>query len=334
VTLVSGPTGALSSERVTAPLLQAVPNFSEGRDLAVVQALVDSMREAGADVLDWSADRDHHRAVITVVGAPEVVENAVTAAARIAVERIDLRGHRGVHPRIGSLDVLPFVPLFGMDMDDARRCARRTGERLASEVRVPVYFYAQASDPPGRTLRELRRGGFEAIAAGWPEQRRPDLLPPAWKHPGAHPSAGAVCVGARKPLLAWNVYVGSVSLAGAKAIARALRERSGGLHGVRALALVLPSSGRLQISMNLEDVEATSPMAVFRQLEALLRERGGHVEETEVIGLVPDRLATSAAEDRLRLSPETSNRLLSSRLLGHALRARMAPRDPLHHPTS
>jgi glutamate formiminotransferase / 5-formyltetrahydrofolate cyclo-ligase len=138
VTLVSAPDPALFSGRMTVPLLQAVPNFSEGRDLGVVAEIIAAMREAGADVLDWSADPDHHRSVVTIVGAPA------------AIERIDLRGHRGVHPRIGALDVLPFVPLAGLEMDEARRCALRTGERLANEVGLPVYFYAEAATPRGR----------------------------------------------------------------------------------------------------------------------------------------------------------------------------------------
>lgn len=140
---------------MTARLLEAVPNFSEGRDLPVVEAIVEAMRAAGADVLDWSADPDHHRAVVTVVGTPDVVEDAAVAAARVAVERIDMRQHDGIHPRIGALDVLPFVPLVGLTAADAVASARRVGERLVREVGIPVFFYAQASQPAGRGLPEL-----------------------------------------------------------------------------------------------------------------------------------------------------------------------------------
>jgi glutamate formiminotransferase len=305
---------------MTAPLLQAVPNFSEGRDTRVVADIVAAMRDAGAEVLDWSMDPDHHRAVVTVVGSPDAVEEAALAGARVAVERIDLRGHRGVHPRIGSLDVLPFVPLAGVGMDEARRRAFRTGERLAREIGVPVYYYAQASDPPGRGLRELRRGGFETLVHGWPEGRRADVVPENWLHAGAHPSAGATCVGARRPLLAWNVYVEGVSRATAAAIARELRERDGGFTGVRALALMLPSTRRVQISMNLEDLEATSPMAVFARIETRLAERGGRVTQTEVIGMVPDRLVVAAAAERLSLTADAGGRVLSARLLQYVMR--------------
>ena len=302
---------------MTARVLEAVPNFSEGRDLSIVEAIVDAMRDAGADVLDWSADPDHHRSVITVVGTPELVENAAVAGARVAAERIDLRRHDGIHPRIGALDVLPFVPLLGLTPEDAVATARRVGSRLAQEVGIPVYFYGEASTPAGRTLPELRRGGFEALAAGWPEGREPDLLPQKWSHPGSHPSAGVTCVGARPLLLAWNVQVEGISRADAAAVARQLRESGGGLSGVRALALMLPERAVLQISMNLEDVERRSPLAVFRRLEALLAERGGTIVETEIVGMVPDELVLEAAAERLRLRPGTAERLLSKNLLRH-----------------
>ena len=305
---------------MTARLLEAVPNFSEGRDHGVIDAIVEAMRSAGADVLDWSADEDHHRAVVTVVGTPPVVEEAAIAAARIAVERIDLRHHSGVHPRIGALDVLPFVPLVGLTMADARASARRVGERLAREVGVPVFYYAQASDPPGRGLAELRRGGFEQLARGWPADRTPDVAP-ASGHAGAHPSAGATCVGARPLLLAWNVYVEGIDRSQAATVARALRESSGGMTGVRALALELPRKGAIQISMNLEDPDANAPMAVFRAVESLVKEQGGRVLETEVIGMVPDALVMGAAAERLRLGRGGAGRLLSQRLLAHLAHA-------------
>jgi len=302
---------------MTARLLEAVPNFSEGRDLSVVGAIVEAMRAAGADVLDWSADPDHHRAVVTVVGSPAVVEEAAVAGARVAVERIDLRRHDGIHPRIGALDVLPFVPLVGLTQEDAVASARRVGERLAREVGIPVYFYAQAADPVGRGLAELRAGGYELLVQGWPPERVPDVLPPGWSHAGVHPTAGATCVGARPLLLAWNVFVEGVERETAAQIARTLRESGGGMKGLRALALYLPQRTALQVSMNVEDVNATSPMAVFRRLEVLLARHGGRIVETEVIGLVPDVLVLEAAAERLRLQPGTTDRLLSTRLLQH-----------------
>jgi glutamate formiminotransferase len=245
------------------------------------------------------------------------VEEAALAAARVASERIDLARHRGVHPRIGALDVLPFVPLLGLSLSDARSVARRVGLRLAAEVGIPIYFYGQASDPVGRPLAGLRRGGYETLVKGWPAGRGADVLPPGWAHPGAHPTAGATCVGARRVLLAWNVIVAGITIDAARAIAAGLRETEGGLPGVRALAVELPSRGALQISMNLEDPDTVSPLEVFRRIEAALRTEGGRVVETEVVGLVPDALMLAAAEERLRLAPGTGARLLSARLLDH-----------------
>lgn len=301
---------------MTARILEAVPNFSEGRDLAVIQAIVDAMRSQGADVLDWSADADHHRSVVTIVGSPEVVEAATLAGARVAFEKIDLRHHSGVHPRVGAVDVLPFVPLTGMTMEDARAVARRVGGRLANELGVPVFFYGHAS-PEQRSLGSLRRGGFERLVTGWPADQKPDLLPPGWSYNGAHPTAGACCVGARNVLLAWNVYIDGLSLEQARAVAAELRESGGGLKGLRALALYLPSRRTVQISMNLEDLSTTSPADAFIQLERRVAELGGCVSGTEVIGLLPDAMVLSAAERYYRLQPGTIDRLLSRRLADH-----------------
>lgn len=292
-----------------------MPNFSEGRDAAVVSDIVSAMRTAGAHVLDWSADADHHRSVVTIVGPPDVVEEAAFAAARVAIERIDLRRHAGVHPRVGALDVLPFVPIAGLTLDDARTSARRVGARIADELGVPVFFYGAASDPPGRVLSELRAGGFEMLQQGWPTDRGPDLEPRHASRSGVHPSAGVTCVGARRLLLAWNVYVDGIDFATARRIAARIRQSGGGLPGVRALALQLPGADRMQISINLEDVELTSPMEVFRRIEDAVLEQHGRIDETEVIGMLPDQLVWSAAADRLKLAPDTARRLLSQRLV-------------------
>jgi glutamate formiminotransferase len=299
---------------MTARVLEAVPNFSEGRDLDVVVAIVEAMKNAGATVLDWSADADHHRSVITIVGPPDVVVDAAVAGAGVAFRHIDLRHHDGVHPRIGALDVLPFIPLVGLTLEHARTAALRAGRRIVDEFGVPVYFYGQASDPPGRSLADLRRGGFERIVRGWPDQRAPDLLPPSWPHPGGHPRSGVRCVGARTVLLAWNVLVGGITTGAARDVAAQLREKRSGLIGVRALALELPRRKALQVSMNLEDPAVTSPATVFTRLEQLVAERGGRILETEIIGLMPDELVLSVAQERLKLQPQTETRLLSRRL--------------------
>jgi glutamate formiminotransferase len=297
---------------MTAPVLEAVPNFSEGRDLAVVRTIVEAMRASGAEVLDWSADPDHHRSVVTVIGPPKLVEEAAFAAAAVAMETIDLRRHQGVHPRIGAIDVLPFVPLAGLSMTDAAASAKRVGRRIANELKLPVYFYGEASDPPGRALVSLRRGGFEALVEGW-KGREPDLLPTRWPYPGAHPTAGVCCVGARPILLAWNVWISGLNIEQAREIARQVREAQSGITGLRALAMPLPSRGAMQISMNIEDVENSSPGAAFELVRKLVRQSGGDVMQTEVIGMVPDELL-HAANDDWRLQPGTRDRSLSQRV--------------------
>lgn len=300
-------------------VLEAVPNFSEGRDLTLVGEIAAAMRRPGVEVLDWSADPDHHRCVITLIGDPGPVEDAVVDAAAVAVEAIDLRRHQGVHPRIGALDVLPFVPLAGMQMDDAVASAHRVGARIARTLRVPIYWYGAASNPPGRRLAALRRGGFEGLVEGTGTDRTPDLVPDAWQHPGLHPTAGATCVGARPLLLAWNVYLYGLELAQAKAIAAAIREAGGGFRGLRALAFRLPQRDAVQISMNIEDLGAVRPVEVYRRIEELAREHGGRAGETEVIGMVPDELVLSAAADRMQLIEADSGRLLSRRLARHLI---------------
>lgn len=198
-------------------------------------------------------------------------------------------------------------------MTAAAGSARRVGERIAKELRVPVYWYGAASEPPGRSLASLRRGGYEQLVAGWPPDRRPDVMPEDWPHPGAHPTAGAVCVGARPLLLAWNVWVRGLTLESARRIARALREDQSGIRGLRALALPLPSRGTLQISMNIEDVERSSPAAAFELARQLIEGAGGAVTETEIIGLAPDELL-DVATDAWHLQPGTRARSLSRHL--------------------
>ncbi len=294
-------------------VLEAVPNFSEGRDLAKVRALVDTIAAEGVDVLDWSADPDHHRSVVTYIGDPPLVEAAALAGARFALEHFDMRRHAGAHPRIGALDVLPFVPLHGTDMRDAVTSAHRVGAEIGRHG-IPVFYYGMASEPPGRGLAALRRCGFEglreAFAAGLlPDEPAGALTP--------HPSAGATCVGARSVLLAWNVFVEGISLADARAIAAKVRERGGGFAGLRALGLHLPGSDRLQISMNLEDPGRLSPLDVFAAIDREVVARGGRVTETEVIGMAPDALVHPGSVNRLLLPDLGPARVLSRRVAQH-----------------
>ena len=304
------------------PVLEAVPNFSEGRDEAVVRGLADVVGAHDVDVLDWSMDADHHRSVITFIGPPADVEAASVAAARFAVEHIDMRRHEGLHPRTGALDVLPLVPLHDLGMPEAVASAHRVGKAIG-ELGVPVFLYGAASTPPGRGLAELRRGGFEALEARFLEGHVPEY-PPDVRRP--HPTAGATAVGARRVLLAWNVIVSGVSHADVREVAALIRERGGGFPGLRALGLRLTEADRFQVSMNLEDPDATPPLAVFDRIEAEIAARGGQVHGTEVIGMIPDALVLPGTSDRLRLLDPGPARVLSRRVVEHVeVRARGTP---------
>lgn len=290
-------------------VVEAVPNFSEGRDPAFPAAAADVFAAAGCEVLHTTRDPDHHRSVVTVIGSPRAVERGSVAAARLALERIDLRRHRGVHPRVGALDVLPLVPLHGIGMDAVVTMSRRLGKRIA-DLGIPVHFYARSSRPTGRTLASIRRRG-----AGKPEA---DLPAPDSRgrpvHTRAHPTAGAVCVGARGVLLAWNVDVDGLPLESARDIAARIREAGGGFPGLRALALRLPRQRRLQISMNLEDPVRTHPTEVFRAIEHRVRRMRGRVLGTEVIGMCPDQLSDPAIVREMRIRDWSEHRLLAHRL--------------------
>ena len=311
------------------PVLEAVPNFSEGRDATFVAAAAEAYSRAGCDVLHTTLDPDHHRSVITVIGSPGTVQEGAVAAAALALERIDMRRHRGVHPRVGALDVLPFVPLHGIGMAEAVRLSRRVGARIA-RLGIPVYLHGHASAPAGRGLAAIRRGGFEALAEGPGRGRREADLPGRGRdgtpvHRFAHPSAGAACVGAREVLLAWNVDIEGVSLESARRIAARIREAGGGFRGLRALALLLRGQERMQISMNLEDPATTDPMDVFEAIESRVARLRGSVAGTEVIGMIPDSISSSAART-MGVRDWSAARILSHRVSAHlAARGTAAP---------
>lgn len=267
------------------PLIECVPNFSEGRRPEVLTRLADTVRRVqGVRLLDVSADPDHHRVVLTFVGRPDAVLDAAYRSAAAAVSQIDLRTHRGAHPRIGAVDVIPFVPLYDISLDACAALARRFGEVLAARLDLPVYLYAAAATGPGgRTLAAIRRGGFEGLheairTAG----RRPDFGPGR-----VHPTAGAVAVGARGVLIAMNVDLDSTDLAAARKIARRVRESSGGLPAVQAMGVLLPSRGLVQVSMNLLDYRRTPPLAAFESVAGEAARQGIEVAAGELIGCAP-----------------------------------------------
>jgi glutamate formiminotransferase len=302
-----------SERRLTPPLIECVPNFSEGRDLARVDAIEQAIREVpGVLILHRTSDSDHNRSVITFAGrADAVVEAAVRATAR-AAELIDLNRHEGVHPRLGVLDVLPFVPLAGATLENCIELARRAGQRIWNELRIPVYFYQAAALRPDRThLEDVRRGQFEGIreAVFANPEKRPDLGGPA-----LHPTAGAVIVGARKFLIAYNINLRTTDVSIAKSIARKIRASSGGLPAVKALGLPLASRGLVQVSMNLTDFEQTPIHVVFSEVSRLAAEYGVEVEESELIGLMPRKALEMAAAGLLKLSNWDSQKVIENRL--------------------
>ncbi len=303
------------------PVIEAVPNFSEGRDRDFAAAAAGCFARSGCSVLHTTSDPDHNRSVVTAVGPPAAIEEGSVRAARLARDRIDMRAHRGLHPRVGALDVLPFVPLAGLATAEVVHIAHRVSKRIG-RLGVPVFHYAEASRPPGRVLAEIRRGGFEALLAqeegvGARSRRRADVvgLESAGRvHAWAHPTAGATCVGAREVLLAWNVDVQEVGVAEARRVAAALRESGGGHPGLRALALHLPRQDRVQISMTLARPDLIDPMVVFADLEARVQNEGGRVAGTELIGMAPDSIGDEAAA-AMRIRDWSPDRILSQRLL-------------------
>jgi glutamate formiminotransferase/glutamate formiminotransferase/formiminotetrahydrofolate cyclodeaminase len=263
---------------MTAPLVECVPNISEGRDPRRVDAVAEAISGvSGVLLLHRTSDVDHNRSVLTFAGPAEAVEKAAVTAVQAASVTIDLTRHLGVHPRIGALDVLPFVPLEGSDLPMCVAMAHRVGERIWRDLKIPVYFYESAAlAPDSKKLEDVRRGGFEK------PERRPDLGGPA-----LHPTAGAVIVGARKFLIAFNINLRSEDLHVAKAIASNIRERGGGLPGVKALGLMLHSRGLVQVSMNITDYEQTPLREVYRAVESAAASYGVDIEESELIGLTP-----------------------------------------------
>jgi glutamate formiminotransferase/glutamate formiminotransferase/formiminotetrahydrofolate cyclodeaminase len=298
-------------------LLECVPNFSEGRDDAVIDAIAAAARAPGVALLDIHRDRDHNRSVLTLAGAPAALVEGVFRAVREAVQRIDLSKHAGVHPRIGAADVIPFVPLEGATMELAVETAGRAAERIARELAVPIFFYEEAARrPERRALPGIRNEGSRL---GLEKMRELVASDPAWRPdlgPAAlHPTAGAACVGARFFLVAFNVDLASEDLEAAKAIAREVRESSGGLPALRAKAFELRSQRRVQVSCNLVDFRKTGLARAFLEIEKKARERGLVVARSELVGLVPQAALEDAGATLLRLEGfQGAERVLERRL--------------------
>jgi glutamate formiminotransferase len=288
--------------------LESVPNFSEGRDRATIQALEVALA-AHADVLDVHADADHNRSVFTLVGGESELRDALLAALACAKERIDLRRHEGAHPRIGAADVVPIVPLRPEQLERARRCALGVAERIAAELELPVFLYGESA--PGRGPAFFRRGGPGEL------QRRLDAgeVAPDFGPSRLHPSAGGTIVGARRPLVAFNVNLRGGSLDVARELAALVRERDGGYPGVRALGLELPRAGIVQVSMNVEDYEAAALHEIVERIASEAEARGAQVAGSELVGLMPAGAAVAAAGAILRIDGFDASRVVELRLL-------------------
>ncbi len=272
--------------------MECVPNFSEGADARRVEAIVAAMRVEGVRLLDWSMDASHNRSVVTIAGEPAaVVESAVRGAGK-AVELIDLTKQQGAHPRIGAADVIPFVPVSGIKLEQCALLARQAGLEIWRRFGVPVFFYEAAAARPDRAnLDEVRQGQFEGLreAVRKDSARRPDL-----GGPGLHPTAGACAVGARKFLVTYNIYFNSSDVAMVRAIAREIRAASGGLKGVKAMGVL--AHGRAQLSMNISDFAVTPISQVYRVVSNLALRHKAALAEGEVIGLIPEAACERESE--------------------------------------
>lgn len=281
-------------------MVECVPNLSEGRDPRRVDAVEQAIASVpGIALLHRTSDTDHNRSVLTFAGPGTAVVEAAVRAVAEAARQIDLTQHRGIHPRLGALDVLPFVPLGEMTIADCVPLARQAGERIWRELGIPVYLYAAAAARPERTnLEDVRRGQFEGLREDCltDELKRPDI-----GGPGLHPTAGAVIVGARKVLIAYNINLRTRELAIAKQIAKAIRASSGGLPGVKALGLPLESRGLVQVSMNITDHQLTSVYTVYSTVERLAAAHGVEIDASELIGLIPRAALETAAAEFLKL---------------------------------
>ncbi len=294
-------------------IVECVPNFSEGRRPDVVEAIAAAIGFVPAvRVLDREMDADHNRCVITFVGDRHSVAEAAFRGAQKAVELIDMTMHKGEHPRVGALDVLPFVPIAGVTMDDCVALARQVGKRIADELRVPVYLYeAAATRPDRRALPDVRRGEYEGLKVEIETNpdRKPDFGPSK-----IHPTAGACIVGARPVLIAWNVNLRTTDVGVARRIAKAIRESDGGLPAVRAKGFELADRGLVQVSMNMVDYRKTSLAQAFEAIHALAATEGVEIEDSEIIGLVPLDALVDGATQYFKVARFHREQILETRL--------------------
>ena len=291
-------------------LVECVPNFSEGRDPAKVDAIVEAMKIPGVYLLDREMDSDHNRSVITLVGERDAIQEAVLRGVGKAAELIDLTQHQGAHPRMGAADVIPFIPIDGVTIEDCVAMARHVGAEISKRFQIPVYLYeAAAATPERQNLENIRRGQFEGIRdeIATNPARKPDF-----GEPRVHPTAGATVVGARKPLVAYNVFLNTPDVAIAKKIAKAVRFSTGGLRYVKAAGFLV--RGMAQVSMNLTDFEQTPVHRVFEFVKREAARYGILPVSSEIVGLIPKLALEQAAEWFLQVENFDSSLILENRL--------------------
>jgi glutamate formiminotransferase/formiminotetrahydrofolate cyclodeaminase len=287
------------------PLVECVPNFSEGKDRATIDALRSAIvGVSGVQLLDVQTDASHNRSVFTFVAPPAAAALAAFAAMRVATQKIDLTKHTGEHPRMGATDVVPFVPVTGVTMDECVALARQLGERVGKELQIPVFLYARAATRPERALLpDVRKGEFEGMHGR--------TLEPDYGPNRIHATAGATAIGARPFLVAYNVYLDTKDVAIAKEIAKQIRTSSGGLPAVQASGFEV--DGLAQVSMNLLDIDITPPATVFGAVKALAEKRGVGVQKSEIVGLIPERAIIGAANASLQL-PDAADHILEAKI--------------------
>ena len=294
-------------------ILECVPNFSEGRDEKKVEEIVAEVRKiSGVKLLDYFSDSDHNRTVVTFIGDPEGVKQAALRSSLRALESIDMRTHIGGHPRLGAVDVVPFVPIRGMGMKEAAGIAHQFGREFGEMGEVPVYFYGEAAtDPRRKKLADIRKGEYEGL--------REKLSIPGWEpDAGArtfNPKSGATVVGARFPLIAFNVNLRTQNLDFAKRVARKIRESSGGIPSVQALGVELKERGMVQVSMNLTDYRRTSIPKVVEFIRAEIAGTGVEIAETELVGLLPLEALEDVVREYLKMPEFTPEQVIETHLL-------------------
>jgi len=294
-------------------IVECVPNFSEGRNPETVQALIDAVASVGGvRLLDHTMDHDHHRSVLTIAGEPDAMVEAVFRAIRVAMDLIDLREHIGVHPRVGATDVVPFIPIRGTTMQDCVQLAKRLGQRVGQELDIPVFLYERAAlHPDHAPLESVRRGGLDGLA--FRMESDPDWTPD-FGPPHLHKTAGAVIIGARPPLIAFNVNLHSTNLELARAIAKTIRQSNGGLSHLKAIGVELASRRLVQVAMNLTDYEVMPLHVVFEAIQAQTALHSVAIAGSEIVGLVPQAALVEAARYALRLDQFHPTQILETKI--------------------